>query len=372
MHVHAPRRGALASLLPAALAALALVTGSASAQAPAGQSRKAARGDPAATYHNYCSVCHGDRGDGRSRASNSLVPPPRSFTTPSAAQELGRERMLDAVRNGRPGTAMTGWKTQLSDTDMEAVVDYVRTTFMQPAGSPTVQRGMKLYQANCASCHGEQGQGGAPVAGSGPRPARNFRAPEAVAELTPERMLQTVANGKPGTAMPAFGARLGREDLDAVVEYVRTTLMLPPAPGISGTSAHAGPAVPARPAMPDTPAKAAPVMAGNMTLPFPGGKTGDAAKGRTFYMANCATCHGEKGDGQGPRAYFIRPKPRNLIEDAARAQFNRPALFAAIANGRLGTEMPAWNKVLTDQEIANVGEFVFQAFIRTPAAAARK
>ena len=26
--------------------------------------------------------------------------------------------------------------------------------------------------------------------------------------------------------------------------------------------------------------------------------------------------------------------------------------------------MPAWGKVLTDQEIANVAEFVFQAFIQ--------
>ena len=31
---------------------------------------------PDALYHNYCSVCHGDRGDGRSRAQNSQKPPP--------------------------------------------------------------------------------------------------------------------------------------------------------------------------------------------------------------------------------------------------------------------------------------------------------
>jgi mono/diheme cytochrome c family protein len=53
-----------------------------------------------------------------------------------------------------------------------------------------------------------------------------------------------------------------------------------------------------------------------------------------------------------------------LTEPAARAQFNRPALYTAIAEGRLGTEMPAWDKVLTPQEIANVAEFVFQDFIR--------
>ena len=38
-------------------------------------------------------------------------------------------------------------------------------------------------------------------------------------------------------------------------------------------------------------------------------------------------------------------------------------LFAAVGNGRNGTEMPAWNKVLNDQQIADVSEYVFQSFI---------
>ena len=33
-------------------------------------------------YHDYCSVCHGDKGDGNSHAKQGLVPPPRDFTTP--------------------------------------------------------------------------------------------------------------------------------------------------------------------------------------------------------------------------------------------------------------------------------------------------
>jgi mono/diheme cytochrome c family protein len=58
-----------------------------------------------------------------------------------------------------------------------------------------------------------------------------------------------------------------------------------------------------------------------------------------------------------------------LVDASARAQFNRPALYAAIAQGRVGTEMPAWDKVLTPQEIANVAEFVFREFIRMDGAA---
>ena len=82
------------------------------------------------------------------------------------------------------------------------------------------------------------------------------------------------------------------------------------------------------------------------------------------YLANCATCHGARGDGAGPRAYFINPKPRNFVDAVSRASLNRVSLYFAISEGRLGSEMPAWNKVATPQQIADVAEYVFQAFIQ--------
>ena len=87
---------------------------------------------PNVLYHNYCSVCHGDRGDGRSRARNSLVPPPRDFTT---AANLTREYMIAIVANGKPGTAMTAWNTQLNEKEIAAVVDYVQTAFVVGKGA---------------------------------------------------------------------------------------------------------------------------------------------------------------------------------------------------------------------------------------------
>ena len=47
--------------------------------------------DPAVLYHNYCSVCHGDRGDGKSRATGALSTVPRDFTSAAAKQELTRD-----------------------------------------------------------------------------------------------------------------------------------------------------------------------------------------------------------------------------------------------------------------------------------------
>ena len=129
--------------------------------------------------------------------------------------------------------------------------------------------------------------------------------------------------------------------------------------GISGTRAHGG-----REA--DT--ASTPVQV-DMTAGLPNGLKGDSRRGGAFYLANCATCHGARGDGAGPRAYFINPKPRNFVEAASRARFNRVALFAAVSEGKLGTEMPAWSKVATPQQMADVAEYVFQSFIQGGAVA---
>ena len=309
---------------------------------------------PDALYHNYCSVCHGDRGDGQSRARNSLVPPPRDFTT---AAELTREAMITIISHGKPGTAMVGWKTQLSNKEIESLTDYIRNTFMIVALDPKLQKGKALYARNCMACHGARGQGSAaPIGGS--VPARDLASPQARAELTRERMIKSVTVGRPGTAMAGFGGRLPAQEIEAIVDYVRAAIMVPQA-DISGTNAHAG----RQSEQGKSPSTAS---GADMKQPMPNALKGNVAKGKRFYLANCATCHGAKGDGKGPRAYFINPKPRNFLDPSFRSSFNRPAIYAATSMGRLGSEMPAWSKVLSEQEIANVVEFVFQAFILSP------
>jgi mono/diheme cytochrome c family protein len=96
---------------------------------------------------------------------------------------------------------------------------------------------------------------------------------------------------------------------------------------------------------------------------FPNGLRADYHAGMAFYIANCSTCHGVEGDGKGPRAYFILPKPRDFRHPGSRHELDRARLFKSIAEGTRGSEMPAWDKVLTPQEIANVAEYVYQAFI---------
>lgn len=310
-----------------------------------------AKGSADVLYHNYCSVCHGDRGDGRSRARNSLVPPPRDFTTREAIDQLTRERMIASVTEGRPGTAMVAWKSQLSAPEIEAIVDYIRGTFMTPHAAANLSDGQRVYARNCVRCHGDHGQGG------GEANAADLRSPRAAERLSRQRMIEAVSQGVPERKMPGYKQALSAEEIAAVVDYVRVQFMMPAIHGHSGTRAHVGH---------DTPAATPPAVLADMAAALPKGLKGDPVRGGRFYQSNCATCHGAKGDGQGPRAYFIRPKPRNFLEPPAAQTYNRPFLFAAISAGKLGTEMPAWSKVLDDQQIADVAEYVYRSFIANP------
>ena len=82
-------------------------------------------------YRITCSVCHGERGDAESFAAKAFKPQPRDFTDPANLGVLTIDRMLDAVRNGRPKTAMQPFKDQLTDEQITAVIDYIRSTFMK-------------------------------------------------------------------------------------------------------------------------------------------------------------------------------------------------------------------------------------------------
>jgi len=337
-----------------------------------------------AIYHNYCSVCHGDRGDGKSRAQGSLNPPPRDFTTTQSLQELTRDRMIAAVKAGVPGTAMTGWNKQLTEKQIVAVVDYVRDTFMSATLTSDASKGRQLYARTCSVCHGDRGQGSMWASTNLNPPPRDFTTPQARAQLTRDGMIAAVAGGRPGTAMASFSSQMKPDEMVAVVDYIRNAFMMVDADkNISGTRAHAGsPPAGQRPpqqqaALQGTPAAPTPALTlpaaplkVDMTLPLPVQGKPDLAAGKKFYNDNCATCHGVKGDGQGPRAYFINPKPAIFTDARMRSMLNRPAIYAAVSAGKRGTEMPAWDKVLTPQQMADVSEYVFRSFIQ-PASASK-
>jgi len=183
-------------------------------------------------FHNYCSVCHGDKGDGQTRAKNGLVPPPRNYTTPEAAVELTRARMIQSVTHGRAGTAMIAWGHELSGKEIENVVDYIRATFMKlgdkaerkmPDGKLLESRGGVIYMQACAMCHGETGA--RDLTGKMQPPPRDFTLPAVKAELTRKRMIASITNGRPGTAMRAYGGQYNKGDIEAMVDFIQAAFM---------------------------------------------------------------------------------------------------------------------------------------------------
>jgi len=184
-------------------------------------------------YHNFCSVCHGDKGDGHSRARGSFAVPPRNYTTPESAIELSRERMIHSVTYGRPGTAMISWKTELTDKEIEGVVDYIRAKFMRldknakaaakPSDKLLASRGGMLYMQTCAMCHGESGK--REIAGRMQPPPTDFTSPKAASQLTRKRMIASITNGRPGTLMKGFGNEYSKADIEAMADFIREAYM---------------------------------------------------------------------------------------------------------------------------------------------------
>ena len=85
---------------------------------------------------------------------------------------------------------------------------------------------------------------------------------------------------------------------------------------------------------------------------------GDAAEGRKLFVQRCATCHGEKADGQSKLAQLLNPRPANLLvsqlDSAAR---NRIVRNGGAAVGR-SAAMPNWSAELTETELRNVIAYV--------------
>lgn len=79
--------------------------------------------------------------------------------------------------------------------------------------------------------------------------------------------------------------------------------------------------------------------------------------GSQLFAANCATCHGENGMGDGPAAAGLDPKPANLHEDHVQA-LTDGALFYIVSNGVEGTAMPAWGESLGESDLWNVVNFM--------------
>lgn len=73
-------------------------------------------------------------------------------------------------------------------------------------------------------------------------------------------------------------------------------------------------------------------------------------RGRSIYQKLCAECHGEEGEGNGPRASQLGINPSDFTNRALRAEVPPSWYFHAIAKGVVGTAMPSWESQLIEQQ----------------------
>lgn len=71
--------------------------------------------------------------------------------------------------------------------------------------------------------------------------------------------------------------------------------------------------------------------------------------GKQIFATNCAVCHGESGQGDGPGAAGLETPPANFTEVHVQ-ELSDGALFYIVSHGRPDTPMPAWDNVLSEDQ----------------------
>jgi len=94
-------------------------------------------------------------------------------------------------------------------------------TLMAPSRA-LADRGKELFEANCVQCHGKEGRGDGPAAGTmNPRP-RNFTSPDGWTNgYDMPAVYRTLSEGVSGTSMASFNY-LSRRDRMALVHHVQS------------------------------------------------------------------------------------------------------------------------------------------------------
>ncbi len=191
----------------------------------------------------------------------------------------------------------------------------------QEGGPGDPEQGAELFAENCATCHGQRGEG-----------RIGAQLNDVFVSMNPEADLyNTISQGRPGTFMPPWhvdhGGVLTEVEIHDIIAYIESW----------GTTYEPSEPLPPRPAQEIPPVAAV---------------DGDPNNGFTIYQQNCVACHGEEGEGR---------IGRNLHEAFDSIA---PGAYAidVISTGIDGTLMPAWEQEhggpLTGDDINDVAAYV--------------
>jgi cytochrome c oxidase cbb3-type subunit 3 len=171
-----------------------------------------------------------------------------------------------------------------------------------------------LYRQNCSACHGDRGMNG---------PSYPLANPKYQALVDEQVLHQIVANGQPGSLMPAFaisaGGSLTDQQVDVLVNGMRAAWKAEPLAGAP---------------------------------PYHAAKPVDAARGQQAYGTYCASCHGPAGQPG-------KSKAGSITDPAFLALASDQTLRTVVIAGRPDIGQPDWRNDLpghpmSDQEVTDV------------------
>ncbi|MEE9155802.1 MAG: c-type cytochrome [Gemmatimonadota bacterium] len=207
-------------------------------------------------YDKWCAGCHGFDGAGDGYAADYMLPRPRDFTlgiyqirTTSNGSLPTDEDLVHVIDKGMPGTAMPGWESKFSSSQINDVAAYIKTfsPFFEREGAPDplefgrqprregIAEGREFFeQIECFKCHGDAGRGDGP---SAPTLQDDLDFPIRAADLTEnwnfngggsvEDIYRRLRTGMDGSPMPSFSDLIDaqfmtEEQLWHVAQYVHS------------------------------------------------------------------------------------------------------------------------------------------------------
>jgi mono/diheme cytochrome c family protein len=244
-----------------------LASPAAAAEQPADPVKKELLEKGKKVYYKRCVWCHGVEGGGDGPSADRLFTRPRNFIqgtfkirhTDSGELPL-EEDLIRTVKNGLPGSAMPAWGEFLSEDEIVAVVNFVKTLVQDRSfddeddtvvvqdfgtspwgttgphhlGVPQedIDAGKEIFIKNkCFECHGGEGRGdgnptmkddwGFPIVAADWQQCWNFRGSRRN-HYDPFNVVRTVTTGLNGTPMPNFKDQITVEDRWKLAAFVNS------------------------------------------------------------------------------------------------------------------------------------------------------
>ncbi|MES9992022.1 MAG: c-type cytochrome [Candidatus Thiodiazotropha sp.] len=179
-------------------------------------------------YNQSCFLCHGREGKGNGPLAKKLDVAPADLTDTNGGAADQSDRQLfgmiqGTVKHGSGTSAMPQWGLAMPGNQIESIVSFIR--FLQKSkhnllGDPQV--GKRIYEDNCAACHGRSGKGDGPLAEVLDLKAMDHTNGAELNKHPNSHLIEIVTFGTPGKSlMPGWKEMLTQEEILGVISYLR-------------------------------------------------------------------------------------------------------------------------------------------------------